>query len=193
MFLRRADDELSAAKDKAQQQERRATAAEAELREARHALRELALQLPVCERLVADLRADSAPSSESAIQGAGATGPALSREREAELEQQLAQVRPAAPSSTRPHLYLCLAPSDRHPPPSRATRSREQALEAVARVESERNAMREARDKALADLARARCSTIPRMDATLCVTWRLLHSCPQGGDDGALQRACQGW
>ena len=87
MFLRRAD-ELSAAQDKAQQQERRATAAEAELREARHALRELALQLPVCERLVADLRADSAPSSESAIQGAGATGPALSREREAVLEQQ---------------------------------------------------------------------------------------------------------
>ena len=66
---------LEAANEAAQQQERRATIAEAELREARHALRELALNLPVCERLVADLRADSAPSSPSVVVGAGAVGP----------------------------------------------------------------------------------------------------------------------
>jgi hypothetical protein len=72
---------LEAANEAAAQQERRATIAETELREARHALRELALNLPVCERLVADLRADSAPSSP----GAGA--------REAELTQELEQVR----------------------------------------------------------------------------------------------------
>ena len=72
---------LEAANEAAAQQERRATIAETELREARHALRELALNLPVCERLVADLRADSAPSSPAA----GA--------REAELTQELEQVR----------------------------------------------------------------------------------------------------
>ena len=87
--------ELAAAKEKAQQEEQRAVVAEAELREARHALRELALQLPVCERLVADLRADSAPSSEMVTEGAGATGPALSK-REAELEHQLAEVSACA-------------------------------------------------------------------------------------------------
>ena len=84
---------LEAANEAAQQQERRATLAEAELREARHALRELALNLPVCERLVADLRADSAPSSPSVVVGAGAVGAALSGPREAELTQELEHVR----------------------------------------------------------------------------------------------------
>jgi hypothetical protein len=91
---------LEAANEAAQQQERRATIAEAELREARHALRELALNLPVCERLVADLRADSAPSSPSAVVGAGAVAPAVSGAPDgllgaesAELTQELEHVR----------------------------------------------------------------------------------------------------
>ena len=65
----------------AQAQERRAIEAEAELREARGALRELATQLPVCEQLVADLRADSGDGA--AADGAGAG-------RVADLEEQLA-------------------------------------------------------------------------------------------------------
>ena len=84
---------LEAANEAAQQQERRATIAEAELREARHALRELALNLPVCERLVADLRAESVPSSPAVVQGAAAVGAVCSGGRETELEQELEHVR----------------------------------------------------------------------------------------------------
>ena len=55
--------------------------AEAELREARGALRELATQLPVCEQLVADLRADSGDGAATAEGGGGG--------RVADLEGQL--------------------------------------------------------------------------------------------------------
>ena len=87
--LRKAHEEALVA---AQQQERRAVEAEAELREARHALRELATQIPVCERLVADLRADSAAGRNGGTQerGAAAELAAMRSERDqalAELER----------------------------------------------------------------------------------------------------------